>query len=316
MAEAAALANITRMPELTQLKDWLADGALHFAGWSVEHVVQPSDAIALPPLADHTLGFWLQVQGDRHIRFDGQIDGQTQAASPAPNQFFLLPAGTPAEFRWAGKDEAVLVSIRPEALHQTVARMECLAPHKLELKPLPIAQDEHITHLIYCLLHEIRTEGLGSHLCSESLMMSLNVHLLRQYCAEPVQLHCYQKGLSRDRLSRALEVIHTSLDQALSLEMIANELGLDMHYFSRLFRDSMGITPYQYVLRQRVEKAKKLLRNRELSITEIAQECGFTNASQLAYHFRKFVGISPKTYQQQVRQMSGMPSGITRIQAT
>ncbi|MEM6840024.1 MAG: AraC family transcriptional regulator [Cyanobacteria bacterium P01_C01_bin.120] len=294
---AAPLTPITRMPELTQLKGWLADGALQSIGWRVEHVVLPPDAIVLPPLADHTLGFWLRAQGDRSLRFAGQAKRQ----GPWENHFFLLPQGIPSELAWNGQAEAVLVSLSPAVLQQTLLQIDCLPPEQLVLKPLLLAQDKQITRFIACLLSEIRTGDWGSSLCGESLMTSFAVHLLRHYCTTPIQIHSTNGGLSRDRLRQALEVIHASLDQPLRLDQIADALGLDVYYFSRLFHQSMGVTPYQYVLRQRVEKAKKLLRNRQLSITEIALECGFTSSSHLARRFRKLVGVSPKAYRQQVR---------------
>jgi AraC family transcriptional regulator len=58
----------------------------------------------------------------------------------------------------------------------------------------------------------------------------------------------------------------------------------------------MGIPPYKYVLQQRVERAKLLLRKSDKPLTEIAFECGFAHQSHLNRHFRKLTGITPKMY--------------------
>ena len=62
----------------------------------------------------------------------------------------------------------------------------------------------------------------------------------------------------------------------------------------------MGISPYQYVLQQCIEKAKSLLQNQALTVTEIALECGFTDSSYLARQFRKTMGMSPRDYRRQI----------------
>ena len=67
-------------------------------------------------------------------------------------------------------------------------------------------------------------------------------------------------------------------------------------YFCRMFSASTGISPYQYVLKQRVAKTKDLLKNSKLPLADIAYECGFSSQSQMTQHFRKQVGVTPKVY--------------------
>jgi AraC family transcriptional regulator len=61
----------------------------------------------------------------------------------------------------------------------------------------------------------------------------------------------------------------------------------------------VGIAPYKYVLQQRVERAKQLLKDEERAIVDIALECGFANQTHLNKHFRKFTGMTPKGYRNQ-----------------
>jgi AraC family transcriptional regulator len=58
----------------------------------------------------------------------------------------------------------------------------------------------------------------------------------------------------------------------------------------------MGIAPYQYLIQQRVERAKRLLKQREMLISEIALDCGFANQTHLTKVFRQITGITPKVY--------------------
>jgi AraC family transcriptional regulator len=99
--------------------------------------------------------------------------------------------------------------------------------------------------------------------------------------------------LSDFQLKRAIDYIRSNLDAQLSLENITAELNLSHYYFCSLFKQSMGVSPWQYVIRQRVERAKELLNNRALSIFEFALACGFSNQSHLNKHFRSATGIAP-----------------------
>jgi AraC family transcriptional regulator len=71
---------------------------------------------------------------------------------------------------------------------------------------------------------------------------------------------------------------------------------MSSHYFSLLFKQSMGLTPHQYVIRTRVDRAKKLLLKGEMSIVDIAQTVGFANQSHLNLHFKCLVGLTPKQF--------------------
>lgn len=102
--------------------------------------------------------------------------------------------------------------------------------------------------------------------------------------------------LTPEQLRQALVYIQEHLTEEISLEAIANDLDMSRYHFSRLFKQSMGVSPYHYVLQQRVERAKQLLKQKELSITDIALECGFANQTHLNKHFRQLTGMSPTTY--------------------
>lgn len=82
----------------------------------------------------------------------------------------------------------------------------------------------------------------------------------------------------------------------LRLHELANLVQMSSHYFSLLFKQSMGLTPHQYVIRTRVDRAKKLLLKGEMLIVDIAQTVGFANQSHLNLHFKCLVGLTPKQF--------------------
>ncbi|NEQ26925.1 MAG: helix-turn-helix transcriptional regulator, partial [Microcoleus sp. SIO2G3] len=85
------------------------------------------------------------------------------------------------------------------------------------------------------------------------------------------------------------------LAQEISLNAIADYLGISRYYFCRQFKQSTGLSPHQYVIQQRVERAKQLLLQGKMSIANVAQVCGFTHQSHLNRHFKRLTGVTPKT---------------------
>ncbi len=106
-----------------------------------------------------------------------------------------------------------------------------------------------------------------------------------------------EDGLSPHQLHYAIDYIQANLHKTLNLPIIATHLNLSYYYFCSLFKQSMGVSPWQYVIKQRIDRAKKLLKDQELSIAEIAVACGFSHQSRLSKHFRKMTGTTPKNYQ-------------------
>ena len=87
-----------------------------------------------------------------------------------------------------------------------------------------------------------------------------------------------------------------------SAKELATSVQMSPHYFSRLFKETTGVTPHQYVVRCRIDRAKVLLKQRKLSIAEIAKEVGFVDQSHLHRYFKRLVGVTPKKYSQEFQK--------------
>ena len=92
------------------------------------------------------------------------------------------------------------------------------------------------------------------------------------------------------------DYINDNIDVEIKLSDLAKLTGISQFHFSRLFKKSVGISPHKYVIQQRVERAKLLLKNPELSVTEIALSSGFNSHSHLSKSFRQFTGLTPSEY--------------------
>ncbi len=105
--------------------------------------------------------------------------------------------------------------------------------------------------------------------------------------------HC---GLRAKHLSRVKAYIQAHLGEPIALQDLAALTGLSPGHFARLFKISLGLPPLRYVIHQRVEKAKSLLKLSELPITEIAFEVGYDEVSNFIKAFRQETGVTPNKY--------------------
>ncbi len=126
----------------------------------------------------------------------------------------------------------------------------------------------------------------------------LAAHLLRHYCVRKYTVGNYSGGLPKSKLRQVTDYINDNLDQDLRLDDLAAIAQMSPYHFTRLFKQSTGLTPRQYVIRCRIEAAKRLLARWELSITQISQRLGFASHSQITTIFRKHTGTTPTTYRQ------------------
>lgn len=103
-------------------------------------------------------------------------------------------------------------------------------------------------------------------------------------------------GLAPTRLRRVLNHIAANLGGDTSLHRLAERAGLSPYHFAIAFRQSTGLPPHQYVLHQRVERAKELLTNPQLSLAEIGYAAGFASQAHFTTVFRRLVGSTPAAY--------------------
>ena len=143
---------------------------------------------------------------------------------------------------------------------------------------------------------ELELAGEDSKLYADSMATALGVHLLKRYAVKKSVIREYKDGLLPYQLRIVIEYIQEHLDRSLSLDILAGLVNISPHYFASLFKQSTGKPPHKYVTQCRLEKAKVLLRKRDLPIAFICQEVGFKNQSHFTRVFRQHFHITPKAY--------------------
>jgi AraC family transcriptional regulator len=208
----------------------------------------------------------------------------------------IMPAAAPLFARWDSDDRFLQIRINSRFIKQVATEVLAMNPDRLEVMPTFRTRDPQLEAIAMLLLTELKQENLGTRLYVDSLANVLAVQLLRQYLASKPHLAVYEGGLPQRQLLQVLEYIHAHLDRDLKLADLAGSIGMSQFHFSHLFKQSLGTSPHQYLLQQRIERAKQLLKQTDRSIIEIALECGFNSHSHLSKQFRQLTGMTPKSY--------------------
>jgi AraC family transcriptional regulator len=116
-------------------------------------------------------------------------------------------------------------------------------------------------------------------------------------------------ALSGSRLRRVAEYIQQNLDKDLSLAELAAVAYMSPYHFARLFKDSTGVPPHRFVVRQRIARARGVLASPELSIAQVSRMVGFRTPSHFTTVFRRVLGITPGAYRTAALRASGGDGG-------
>jgi AraC family transcriptional regulator len=230
------------------------------------------------------------------IETERLLDSRRQHEQIAKGDIVIIPANTQNQQTWDRDVEFSLLLLEPKHIAQIAH--ESIDVDRVEILPHFATPDPLIYQICLALNSELASGGLCSRLYVDSLITTLAVRLLRQYSAQEQLIRQYSDGLSKHKLQQVSEYIDDHLMENISLKELATVVKMSPHYFTSLFKQSTGMSAYQYVIHRRMERAKQLLCRQSLSIVEVSQEVGFQSQSHFSNVFRKYAGTTPRIYRE------------------
>ncbi len=252
----------------------------------------------LPALSAH----WLNFPLGGPIHLTQKRDDRLHELMVQKGDVIFVPAGQASYWRSRSDTQQSILHIylQPELVTQIAETSEddrdgislthCFSQYDLQLQQIAMM-----------LLAELKSGSIMGELYVESLTQVLVIHLLRHYSTLTQAITSVSHSLTHVRLQQAIDYIHTYLEQDLSLVQIAGSINISPTYFASLFKQATGISLHQYVIKQRVERAKLLLTTTDSAIASIASQVGFSSQSHLNHHYKRLTGMTPKQFSKSIR---------------
>jgi AraC family transcriptional regulator len=212
----------------------------------------------------------------------------------------IIPAHTPSLWEIKEKDTALILSIAPDLLNMAAEEFD-FDPRRVEIRNRFQVRDAQLENVAWALKAEMECGYPCGRLYTDSLAVSVAARLVRCHSSVSPESKKRSGHLSGRRLKDVLSYIEDNLSRNISLDDVAGVAGLSVSHFKSLFRESVGLPVHQYLIRRRVERAKSLLGEDKLPISQIALETGFSHQSHLAHHMRRLLGVSPKALREMLR---------------
>lgn len=272
------------------------------AGWEgivVSAYREPAEAEWLASEM-HDSGLVLIARGAVHLE-QRSVNGPWSEQTLHQGDFLLQPGGTTSsEQRWKSLSpeplHLLLIRISQELLARTAQELTTHDSTRLDLVRQYGFQDPLLTQIGLALWQELEQAAPAGKLYGQAAAQMLAVHLLCHYTALPVDIQERSHGFTPRQMHHLVDFILAHVSENLSLEALAQQVGFSSYHFARVFRETTGTSPHQFVQWQRVERAKQLLRETDVPLAQVALESGFANQSHLTHVFKRFLNLTPRVY--------------------
>jgi AraC family transcriptional regulator len=161
-------------------------------------------------------------------------------------------------------------------------------PHNLD--------DPLLKQIARALSEDISSGRIAHKMYAESLLVACVVHLASSYGFHGRKIFAPKGKLSSGQLKQVIDHVRASIHYTLTMAQLASCVHLSPFHFSRLFRQTVGVSPYQFVLQMKIELAQKLIRENSGSLSDVAYALNFTDQAHFSNAFKKITGVCPRQF--------------------
>ena len=211
------------------------------------------------------------------------------------NEIIVTPAGVRSGWKWHSQSKVIIITLNPTKLNQFSQHELGIVLGETQLKNIPQFVDADICQAGEMLLDALNSP-VGSAVMFESFARIFLTKLIHKYGLEKSDEIAFNRSFTSSHYKRVLDFIATHFHDNVTLEMMAAQAGISTYHFARLFKQTIGQSPHQFLMHYRVEQARKQLAKPNTLIADIAITCGFSDQAHFTRVFKQITGKTPRQF--------------------
>lgn len=263
---------------------------------SVQYFRAAPDTMPEEVFSEHHI--LLNLQDVPH-RVQNRRDGVMRDFIYHKNEIIVTPAGTRSGWRWFATSDVIVVTLDPAKVERFAQSELGMLLDPQQFRDMPQFEDADLCAAGVMLRDALDGDDISSGVMFEAMSRVLLVKLLQRYGKRPPEDVALSSRFTSAHYHRVLAHIRSRLDKTISVEELAREAGMSASHFSRVFKETMGSTPMQYVLAYRIEQAIKMMADPALPLGEVALACGFSDQAHFSRSFKQVTGQTPRQFRAQ-----------------
>ena len=229
-------------------------------------------------------------------RIENWRDGEHRDFYIKQFEIVVTPAGIASGWRWYERSEVLIITLEPERL-ETFAQSELgVVLTGRQLADLPQFTDPDICQAGMQLRDALASEDVGSDLMFEALARVFLIKLIQRYGNRMDARSSYSQRFTARHHRKVLEYVSAHYGGSVTLDSLASVASLSPAHFSRVFKETIGQTPMQFLAAFRIERSKEALRGPGVPLAEVAISCGFSDQAHFSRVFKRVEGESPSSW--------------------
>lgn len=252
--------------------------------------------VTIPKMRD----FMIVVYRGGRAEMGRRSGGPWQSERVEPGIVSILTRAEQSQWRWSEPIDVSHLYLSQTALAQVAGEVFERDIEDVEMSDLLRSEDPVLTAMMATLEQELHEGGLGGHLYVEALKNQLCIHVLRRYAKIRFREYRSYGRLSPAQCRLLNRYMEEHIDQNISLATLAGVVQLNVFSFIRKFQAEFGCPPHAYVMRQRIEHAKRLLARQDVPLKVVAASSGFSDQSHMTRWFRRALNVTPSGYRDSI----------------
>lgn len=247
-----------------------------------------------------TIAFTAMLRGKKHMK----LDNKTNYFDYYPGESVLVAPGETMIIDFPEADETpsqcISLSLNPEFIENSLNHLNYHLPKVDETSQWNIELDEYflfnnqsLASATNNIMRIAMDDNSQKDIMADFALKELLIRLMQTQARSMVEKNIVK---NKSRIGFAVDYIRKNLHQKLSIESIAKMAYVSKSNFFRMFKDELGTSPNEFILHERISRAKELLKSRN-SIKETAFQTGFSDTNYFTRVFKQLVGMTPKSYQ-------------------